>query len=65
VSRDQAEAVASGVFVRSSFCQGALCVEVAVAGDEILMRDAKNRAAAPLRFSREEWRQFVAQYRDA
>ena len=32
--------------------------------DEILMRDGKDVSVAPLRFSKEEWRQFVAQCRE-
>jgi hypothetical protein len=56
---------ASATFFRSSSCQGGLCVEVARDGDEILMRMAKDISVAPLRFSIEEWQQFVAQYRDA
>jgi uncharacterized protein DUF397 len=51
-------------FRSSSFCQGGLCVEVAQSGDEILMRDAKDVSVAPLRFSKEEWRQFVEQCRE-
>jgi Domain of unknown function (DUF397) len=51
-------------FLRSSFCQGGMCVEVAQSGDEILMRDGKDVSVAPLRFSKEEWRQFVAQCRE-
>ena len=53
------------VFVRSSFCQGGMCVEVAHVGDEVLVRDGKNLSIASLRFSKEEWRRFLAQCREA
>lgn len=52
------------VFVRSSYCQGGMCVEVAQAGDEILVRDGKDLSVAPLRYTKEEWRQFLAQCRE-
>ena len=36
------------------------CVELATTPGAILVRDSKNRAAGPLRFSRTEWRAFLA-----
>lgn len=36
------------------------CVELATTPGAILVRDSKNRAARPLRFSRTEWRAFLA-----
>jgi uncharacterized protein DUF397 len=36
------------------------CVEVAAVGDSVLVRDTKNRDAATLRFTSDEWQQFVA-----
>ena len=36
---------------RSSRCSSSTCVEVAQVGDMILLRDSKNPAVAPLRFT--------------
>jgi len=46
---------------RSSYCTGAnsSCVEVAMDGTNMLVRDSKNPAGPVLRFSSEEWRAFV------
>jgi len=46
---------------RSSYCTGpdGTCVEVAVAGPYVLVRDSKNPQGTVLRFSFDEWRAFV------
>lgn len=46
---------------RSSYCNGAnsTCVEVAVAGESIRVRDSKNVTAPALVFTAEEWHAFV------
>jgi hypothetical protein len=49
----------SGPWVRSSFCADQLCVEVATAGEEVIMRDGKRPDQPYLRFSREDWRGFL------
>ena len=40
------------------------CVEVAVAGDQVAVRDSKDQAGPVLLFSTEEWRAFAAGMRD-
>ncbi|GAA0897836.1 DUF397 domain-containing protein [Pseudonocardia zijingensis] len=47
-------------WTRSSFCSGADCVEVAFTPTGVRLRDSKNPQQPPLRFSVEEWRQFIA-----
>jgi hypothetical protein len=48
-------------FVRSSLSMtGATCVEVAVDGDRVMVRDSKDPAGAPLLFTRGEWVAFLA-----
>jgi hypothetical protein len=47
-------------FRKSSFCGSSACVEVARDGDGVLVRDSKDPAAAPLRFTADEWAAFVA-----
>lgn len=46
---------------RSSYCAPDTqhCVEVAIDGPHILMRDSKNPKGPVLRFSLDEWRVFV------
>lgn len=44
---------------KSSRCSGGSCVEVAGVDSEILVRDSKNPGQEPLRFSAEEWTDFV------
>jgi Domain of unknown function (DUF397) len=61
----EAEPKVLPLFVRSSYCQGGMCVEVAHVGDEVLLRDGKDPSIPPLRFSEEEWCRFVAQCRRA
>jgi hypothetical protein len=43
----------------SSFTDGVQCVEVAVVGDEIAVRDTKDRDGATLHFTRGEMRAFI------
>ena len=35
------------------------CVEVAIVADAVGVRDSKNRAQAPLQFTRSEWVAFI------
>lgn len=46
-------------WVRPSACSGGNCVEVATAGEAVLMRDTKNPAEV-LRFGMWQWRDFMA-----
>ncbi|MCD2192760.1 DUF397 domain-containing protein [Actinomycetospora endophytica] len=47
-------------FRRSSFCGGGNCVEVAMLpGGDVDVRDSKNVALAPHRFTAQEWSDFV------
>jgi hypothetical protein len=45
---------------RAERCNSANCVEVAQAGDHVLVRDSKNLHISPIAFTRDEWRVFVA-----
>jgi hypothetical protein len=45
-------------FHRSSFCNDSGCVEVAVDGDSVVVRDSKNPDQEPLRFTSGEWEAF-------
>ena len=45
-------------YVWRSPCGNGACVEVAADGDTVLIRDSKNPAQAPLRFTPDEWWQF-------
>jgi Domain of unknown function (DUF397) len=56
------EAVSGGLAWRkSSYCTGAdtSCVEVAVEGATVLVRDSKDPSGPVLRFTGEEWRVFL------
>ena len=44
----------------STFCAGGNCVQVAAIGDAIAIRDSKNPDGPVLRYSPEEWRDFLA-----
>jgi hypothetical protein len=44
-------------------CESGACVEVAVAGDEVLVRSSVTPATL-LTLSREEWREFLAGAKD-
>ncbi len=54
------DATAEATFRSSSFSGGGDCVEVAIGTDDVRVRDSKNRARAPLIFSRTAWEGFVA-----
>ncbi|MBG0569244.1 DUF397 domain-containing protein [Actinoplanes aureus] len=43
----------------SSHCSNGACVEVAVVGDSVAVRDSKNPQRPGLMFTRVEWRDFV------
>jgi hypothetical protein len=45
---------------RASRCSSSGCVEVAMNGDDIAVRDSKRPDSPVLTYSREEWRVFVA-----
>jgi hypothetical protein len=45
---------------RATRCSNSGCVEVAINGEEITVRDAKLADGPVLIYSREEWRAFVA-----
>ncbi|WP_305784285.1 DUF397 domain-containing protein [Symbioplanes lichenis] len=47
-------------WVKSSYCSDSACVEVALDGDTVAVRDGKNREGAVLRVSKPEWQGFVA-----
>jgi hypothetical protein len=53
---------ATTTWVKSGRCEAASCVEVALAGDEILVRSSD--ASPVLRFTRAEWVAFVGGVRD-
>jgi len=44
---------------RSRRCGDGACVEVAVFGDEVWVRDSKDPTGPVLRFSRAEWAAFL------
>lgn len=51
----------SGTWRVSSFSANeGNCVEVGAAGDAVLVRDTKDRAAGPLRVSPADWHRFTA-----
>lgn len=45
---------------RSTYCGNSSCVEVAIKGDEIRIRDSKHLASAALVYNRDEWLAFIA-----
>jgi hypothetical protein len=47
-------------FKKSSRCGTSTCVEVAIGHQDIWVGDSKNPDAAPLKFTRAEWTDFVA-----
>jgi Domain of unknown function (DUF397) len=49
---------------KSSHSGGNGCVEVAVVGDVVAVRDSKDQAGPVLLFSAHEWRAFAAGMRD-
>lgn len=46
-------------WARSSHCGGGDCVEVSHAEGDVLMRDSKNPNGPVLRFTRDQWQQFI------
>jgi hypothetical protein len=51
-------------WVKSGRCETSSCVEVAFAGDEVLVRSSADVASPTLRFTAAEWRAFVGGVRD-
>jgi hypothetical protein len=49
---------------KSSYSGNNGCVEVGLAGDQVVVRDSKDRSGPALRFTPEEWRAFLAGARD-
>jgi len=47
------------VWRRAGRCGNTTCVEVAKVGDEFWLRDSKDPAVGPLRFTAAEWAAFV------
>lgn len=45
---------------RSTRCDTSACVEVAITGQGVALRDSKDPHSPILRFSRQEWEAFVA-----
>jgi predicted secreted Zn-dependent protease len=43
----------------SSFCGNGACVQVAVDGDAVQVRDSKDPGGPVLTFTRDEWRAFT------
>ncbi len=53
--------ISSGCYTKSSFSDSGLCVEVSLLDDGTVgLRDSKDRAKPPHRFTRGEWLAFVA-----
>ena len=46
-------------WTRSSYCSDNACVEVAVDGDEVWVRDSKDPDGPVLQFTADEWTAFV------
>ncbi|GIH17026.1 DUF397 domain-containing protein [Rugosimonospora africana] len=44
---------------KSRRCESGNCVEVAIDGDHVLMRDSTDPAGPRLRFDRSEWNEFL------
>ena len=47
------------VWYRAS-CDSGACVEVAATGDTVIVRSSATRGEAPVKLSRDEWREFLA-----
>ncbi len=45
---------------KSSYCGTGACVEVAMAGEDIAVRDSKDASSPVLKFTIDEWKAFVA-----
>ena len=48
------------VWHQGATCEGGACVEVAAAGDTVLVRSSADPAGPPVTLSRDEWRVFLA-----
>ena len=46
-------------WTRSSYCADTTCIEVAVSGEQVWLRDGKNVAAPAIEFSLDEWDIFI------
>jgi len=44
----------------ASRCGGGNCVQVALVGDRVALRDSKNPGHGMIVYSRQEWREFVS-----
>ena len=53
--------VSTTTWQRSSFCSSGACVEVAMVGDDVAMRDGKNTDIPALVFSKADWNTFLDQ----
>ncbi|MCW2135889.1 DUF397 domain-containing protein [Actinoplanes cyaneus] len=51
----------SSEWSRSSFCGNSACVEIALCGEDVLVRDSKNPGQPHLSFSRGDWNNFLDQ----
>jgi hypothetical protein len=49
---------------RSSHCEDRTCVEVAVDGDMVYVRDSKQQGGPVIGVSREAWRAFIEDVRN-
>ncbi len=49
---------------RSRWCEGGACVEVAAAGDAVMVRSSANPGGPFVVLSRSEWREFLAQVKE-
>lgn len=57
------ESLPSLAWRRSSRCDTSTCVEAAVFGEDIVVRDSKHPDGPTLRFSKEAWSNFVGDVR--
>jgi hypothetical protein len=50
----------NAVWVKSSLCANGDCVEVALIGEQVLVRESKNPSSPVLRFELNEWMAFLS-----
>lgn len=48
---------------KSSYCESSGCIEVAVSGESVLVRDSKDPHSPVLRISKDAWQAFVDEIR--
>ncbi|GAA2643932.1 DUF397 domain-containing protein [Paractinoplanes durhamensis] len=48
----------------SSYCTNSTCVQVGMTEDSVAIRDSKDLDQRPLKYTRDEWRQFIAGVKD-